>query len=331
MVQKVKALDQEILTLEKEYRDFPPYVPRVIETDDGRPQPSDVAREVGNLVDWALLLLPGSAINKGLSFLSKGKGVKKVADIIGATGNARKVIDVGDKIKDAAFMARSIGMTAEGKNALRGQHQGDEMRCFDLSNQSGKTDKFSLDWLTVQHWAVQIASNFDRPPVLSVDKEYEGQYMKEKRRLERQIIEEQRCSHLQKCELRLYKDEKDKRDAERKALIADEKRLGEELRIREQEIRKNAERSAYENWVLQCSTSYRAKAEQKLNEMLAQYRNVIPGRLQQYQETRLQGLRKKLENEEMSYRNISEAGDDAIEQEIIKIGALMQGLRSVEV
>ena len=337
MVQELQEMERTLAELQTQNQDLGPYVPQLIAVEDGRMQPSQIARIVGDMADWAMLLLPGEAMAKGVQALGNSKWVAEyLPKLIGVTEKAGNIITKGDPIKDKLYalthMTRTYKtqkrktaaaeMVSKAASETQKLHDGRK----NLQNQNVPF----LEMLTVGYWAERAASHFDRPPKLTVDHEREQEYLRTKRELEdreRRIRQEQ---YQRKCDLNLFRTEQERRDAQLKSLQVDERKVQAELARQSQEIEQKARQRSLKRWKATCADQYRARMLEQLERTLQSYLAEMPERLATYQARRLDGIAQRLNQEQEAYEAVVSAPDAAAEK-LESIQSLLEQVRGCAV
>lgn len=333
----LKALEQAIIESKNTYHSLPPYTPQFVQVDDGKMQPSQTAKMIGNIADWALLLLPGGAVSGAIKGAAEsGKFVSKLATMIGKSEKALAIIKNGDTVKDIAFALQNMSKTyatqkriAKAGKLINTVANGTEkaLKVKQTLSNSGAPSTF-LDYLTIQYWAEQIGKNFDTPPKLVVDKEYEQRYLAAKGSIEKKLLEHQQRAYRIRCEQQAFENEQERLTAERKASIVDERQIQAELDRVQNEIAAAAEKEAKSQWKKACGSWYREHVSSQIPRVLENYLSSFADRLYQYQEDRIQEIYHKLSEEQQTYQNL--LGNTASSaEELTRVTALLDTLKGV--
>lgn len=202
------VLREQLRQAQEEYRAakemldaYPDYQPQYIITDPGSDAGEKTMRMVGNIADWATILIPGAGWAKGIQ---KGTGVvakvlrkvpklAKLANTVQKAGKViaknKKVIQTIDIVGDAA----RVGKKLKGEDMTRAEEmrKSGKATVQDVLNQSVRTEHENkpnmLDYLSLEYHFGNIGRIFDRPPVYEVDKEYERTYHEERRKIKEQM------------------------------------------------------------------------------------------------------------------------------------------------
>ena len=310
------ALEQEIMEIQSTFDSIPPYTPQMIQIEDGRMQPSQIAKMVGNIADWALLLLPSGAISGTIKTAAKSSKITApLARVIGKSEKALSIIKNGDSVKDIAFALQNMTKTYATRNRIAKAGKlvntvatGTEktLRMKQTLSDSGAAPSF-LDYLTIQHWAEQIGKNFDRPPKLVLDKEYEEQYQRTKSAIEKELLERQQRAYRIKCQHLAFESEQERLIAERNAAVVDEQLVSQQLNRKKSEIAKEAELQALRKWRLACGDWFKSQITSQIDVILDNYLSSLTVQLQQYQDNSIHDIRINLNAEKETFAILSDS------------------------
>lgn len=229
--QQSEEIYEIVRQIEEEISKQGNYECKFVVSEDQPMQPSEVLRRIGNGLDWAACLIPGKAYTK-----IAGK-VGKYCKVAGKAIEAYKKVDT---TKDILFTLQNISKTT------RTTKKGTE-KVLDTVNKSKEiADKAGLlDMLTFQYWFEKVGSNFDSPLKMEVDKEYEKRYNDERARLMNQY-NNAKTAEIEKLQaLGIIKNEEQKLKRMKEIDDRRNEELIEELKMREDEIRKAAFNNAF--------------------------------------------------------------------------------------
>lgn len=324
---QLQAIEQEIAESQREFDGFPPYQPKMLEVQDGQMKPSQMAKVIGSIADYALLLIPGATVANvfksvvPLKNVAKGIGVFEKTSKIISTGLSN-MITKGDSVKDIAYALRGMSKTYATQarlakantvinTAVNGIDAAWQTSRSAASTKNGAENPGFLDFLTIEYWAEQIGKKFDAPPKLAIDKEYEQQYYEAKSQIEHKLRDQQYQAYQLRQKYNSFANEQERLQAERNATLVDEKRVEEELHHRIQEIHATAERQAYQQWKQSCAEWFRSRIAGQIKPFFEASLSNISVRLQEYQEERIGVIRAKLETEQKNYAALQESSCDA--------------------
>lgn len=337
--QELQELQAALVEAQQERGDLPPYVPQMVVEEDGRMQPSQIARSIGAAADWIMLLIPGAQVEAAITKVTQIPKVKKtLGKFVGILEKAGKAAKPGDTIKDILFTLKNLGehtRTSKRREKIAGEAIAkvakgagtglDALRNAKQNNDSGSI----LDLLTVEHWAGKLGAQFDRPPHLVVDKEYEAQYKEAKDKLEAAYRETQQKAYQKKLEMGLLQKEEEQLRAKEESLRIDQEAVSKELAKREAELRTAAKQEALKKWRCDCAIWYQNEMKRHLQNMIDSYTEDFPARLEEYQHQRLQALRDALEQEQTSYNKLKNAPEDEVALELQRVNELLECINNV--
>jgi hypothetical protein len=230
--QFIQNLENERILVKNDLNIIEPYKEKVKVIDEGDETISKLMGKAGNVLDWVLFFLPGSALTSGGS---------KIAKIIKKLGCSKKAIDkirkiaktmpVLDKIKDGLHLVKKT------KDATGG----------------------IFDYLSLEYWFRKGGEFFDRPCKVGIDEEYKKIYFDRKNQLEKKY---QECAKLEMDglnKLALLKDEQIKLKRELEMKKRYQAQLEETLRQEEEEFRAKANKQAMKNFVMEAKSQFSGK------------------------------------------------------------------------
>ena len=332
---ELKELEESLQEVQRMYDNFPPYTPRMIQVEDGRAQPSQIARTIGAIADWAMLLIPGDAIVAGIGKI--GTSSKALTGIAQTLGKFDKVIKTGDSVKDILFALKNIDKIRVNKKrqqktkdimSVVARGVGNGIEKLRVARQDNDPPESILNYLTIEYWAGKIGEQFDRPPQYRIDQEYEEQYRQAKAAIVQQRQEQQKKAYQKKVELGLLQKEQDRLKAEQDSLRVDQDSVSRELAEREGQLREAARQTALTKWRQGCAAWYKDKMSVQLREMVDRYIQQFPSRLEKYQKQRLQVLHDALVKEQKSYEQLKDLPEDAADLEIRQIDGLLEEIHN---
>jgi len=302
-------------------------------------QPSQIARGIGSLLDWATLFIPGGTIEKSLVKAVQAPGTaKKLGKLVGVAEKAAKLVKEGDSVKDVAFAIKNIRdhtRTSRRRENIAGAAVAKVGKGMDTGlgvmreakKNQGSTSILNL--LTFEHWAGKLGSLFDRPPQMLVDREYEDAYLAEKRRLEAEIRQVKQKAYQTKLKMGLFKQQEEQLQAKEESLRVDEQVLSRELAKQEAKLRAQAKQQALKKWRLDCASWYRDEMERHLQKIMDQYTQTLPARFEMYQTQRLQALQDALEKEQNNFDELNNTSVDEASVVLEQVTALIGEINHV--
>lgn len=265
-----KEIYEAVRDIEEEISKQGNYECKFVVSEDQPMQPSEVLKQIGNGLDWATCFIPEKAYGQIAKTVGKFSTIgKKAVD-------AYKSIDT---TKDILFALKNISNTTR---ATKKRTQ----KVLDTIGKAKETvDKAKgivkekepglLDLFTFQYWFEKVGSNFNEPLKMEIDKEYEKNYNDERARLMNQY-NKAKTAEIEKLQaLGIIKNEEQKIKRMKEIDDRRNEELIEELRLRENEIRRNAINSAFDklkndycNWFEVKIESLCKLIEEKCDEIL---------------------------------------------------------------
>lgn len=237
-------------------------------------QPSAVFKAIGNAADIALLLLPGTAVAKGIKGVAN---TTKIAQTLHKMGKAGEVIlkttnTVGrnanaiDKVRDTAY---ALNQVLGKRNYSTQEEKAAAKKLVDQAAQKGK-EKFEnfkkekksgnvLDALSIAYWTEKIGEKFDSEPRMEVDREEEERrnQMRKQISVQQQQLSDERINR--KRELGLLQDKVAELKLREHEEELKKQRIEEEIKKQEQNILRQARmdalnkyKSDYKNYYGEC-------------------------------------------------------------------------------
>ena len=239
------------------------YEARYIEKRDTSAQ--ETLKNIGNLVDIAMIFIPGKAFTSGKSKIAKvltnaSKGKKyadqahKVAKVVRKTG---KVLAKTDKIKDMT----KILETAQQKQ-----------------NENGK-EKFNiLNILSLEYWFGQAGRMIDGPPQIVEDEEYRLMYLRAQDEIAAKVERAKQAEFARLAQLSLL-DTQEERLREEKHL---QEKYDQQLKQEMYEMAKKREEENRAKQVELYRDQLANQFEVQLNMLLSSYRENMNAYLERF-------------------------------------------------
>lgn len=328
-------LERELQEYSESYASIPPYTPQMIVEEDGKLQPSQIAKTIGSVADWALMLIPGSQITGAINAMSKSSTVVgKIARFIGKSEKVIKTIENADKFRDALYavnhMSKTYATKARKEKAVQiiadtGDRAGKMLEAYKKVKES--VPATFLDYLTVEYWAEQIGKQFDVPPKLTVDREYEQQCHDAKAAIEHEILTRQRRTYEIKLKQQLFMSSEEQLTAERNAAVVDEKAVEAELERKKATIAGAAQKATIQKWRIACAESYRSQVAPQIEEVIGQHLESFGERLRQYHDDAIEPIRAQLAASKEMYEQLLR-NRDGMPGELLKTTDLLARLKA---
>lgn len=215
---QLSQTEEELRNSKKQLDELGEYVPQYICTDPGSNSAEKSMRFIGNIADWATILIPGSGWAKGAekAATSIAKVMKNVPKLAGA---AEKVVKVGAQIGKSKKLIQGIDAVADVTRIAK-KVGGKDMREADQIRKSRKADIGDvvdgcmrekeekkpglLDFLSLEYHMGNIGKMFDKPPVYAVNREYEQQYYEQREQIRKTMMD----AAQRQYKLKIEKDER---------------------------------------------------------------------------------------------------------------------------
>lgn len=315
---EVASLEGELTALKNELNSLEPYVPQMVQVDAGSNTGSTIGKTVGNILDWATLLLPtGTALKiaQKLGFVQKVSTPMKMF-------NATRAFFFGEKVSKTAgflnktkkFLGEAIQIAGKAKTTV------DKVR--DVAPTS------FLDYLTLEHWGEKLGSQFDSPPVYEEDLVYKRTYFENKRQIEQNILRKQKEIYQRKKDLGAFKNEQERKAAQMASLDVDERELNRQLKSQEEKIRRDATKKARQQWKSQWADYYREMLPKFLIAQIDKYLADLPARLEGYQSKRFASIEEKLAGKKAEYDSLADMREDDVAAKFQRTSNILRQLES---
>ena len=184
-----------------------------------------------------------------------------------------------------------------------------------------------LDYLTAEHWGKKIGESLGAPPRMVIDKNYEEQRQVQINNLREQILAKQRKVYEMKCKMDTFRNEDERKKAEKESLIVNEQQLEKEIKIREQQIRKSVRENALKNWKKDYAEWYGRVMREQINQLLEDYLKDLPVRLKEYQNSRLTSVQYRLNQEKENYEQLINIAPSEVSERLEKVNNLINTLK----
>lgn len=263
-----KVIEESLETIQNQLDSFPPYVARYI-TLKGDHSYEKGFKVVGNIVDWATILIPGATWAKfGGKILNVGaKGAKAVkavkaadafADGARVLAKVAKAAESGKKVaksakgieKGARAVVDAIDLANKGKKAILTNKIGDQIGLSAeefIRDTNGVLDEYSpivaeesaptlLDYIDLGYWFSKIGKNFDTPDTKVVDTEYENKYFSAKQEIEKDMRLQARREFEKRKQLEELKTKEEENRLLKEITERKERSAQEQIRELEKEI-----------------------------------------------------------------------------------------------
>lgn len=338
--------DKALAILDDELSEIPSGVAlRLAENQDI--QPSTVFKRIGNVIDVALLLLPGDAVVAGI------KGVAdttKIAQTLHKMGKAGEVIvkagsTVGknakaiDRVRDTFYAVnqvlgkRKYSTRVEKETATKlvngvAQKGQEAFVAFKENKKSGNV----LDALSVAYWMEKVGKNFDSEPKMEIDREAQDERNQLRKRITSQQQELYDERMRRKKELGLLQN----KQAELKIKLEEEelkkKRIEEEFNKKEQIVINQVRINALNKYRREYNVYYRESITNLASEMIDQYFRTASQNITMYVASQGKEVMNRITektNQLQELLLLKEKGNKEIENKLIKCQELKRKMELV--
>ena len=339
---ELETLAEQLKALQAEEDGLGGYVPQMIEVIDNGIKPSEVGKIIGNIADWALLLIPGgqapaaakaagtaAKAGKAVSAAAKAdKVTRTLARIVGTVEKAGKIVSKGKSVGDVASGLKNMGKVYATQRRIKTAQElikaGTRVTQQVLEK---KGDQESvLDYVTLEHWGKKIGGCFDSPPKYEEDMEYRLAYQQESERIKKEILQIQKVAYEKKCKLGMYKTQKAREKARIESLIVDEKKVQNELSKKENAIKEQAKKEAKRKWLEESKKIFSEKTKEVIWPLLQEYFNAIPSHLEGYLEKRISSQSMLITRENERLEELLLLKPETTEKEINIVNNLLKPL-----
>ena len=259
MQEELQILEQELAHISGAYQEIDPYVPQMVEVEPGDNSGEKLGETIGNILDWAILILPTGKAKAASTAAAKAMAVVgKAAQVAQAAQAAKKQntpktppkAETSEKTETAPAGKLSKIKTA-GTTVLQGYQN------LRRHAEQENAPTSLLEWLTLEHWGREIGKLFDRPPLREEDRAYREAYQRNKSRMEQELRRKKAAVYQRQAELGVFCDEQAKKKARLESLQVSEQELAQKIAKHEQQWRENAREKAGKEWKEAWASSYR--------------------------------------------------------------------------
>ena len=328
MQNELTSLEHEIVSMKNEYSGMV-YEPRMIEVA-GSQSGAQIGKTIGNMLDWAMILLPQTTILKTAKSVGLLGKIATTATKFGKYGNAiAKGITKGKSL--AAVVSNVRGVTKTYATLRRIEKVKDVIQTSmkTLNTVKEATPVSALDYLTIEHWGEKLGKQFDTPPRLEEDQVYRQTFAANKRQLSNDIQRKQEKVFQRKLEMKAFRNKQEQEKARLESLKVDEAELQRKLESQESKIRAEAKSQAVAQWKKSWVEYFCIKLRNNLEEYAQVYIDEFPQRLIGYQDKRFQILQNKLNEKKHQYDDLVNMSSNDIEDKLERAKNLLKNLKQI--
>ena len=178
--EEIRLLGKQTQKIKEELEKYPEYEAQYKIVQEGSDANQKLFGEIGNMLDWATLLIPGvNFVTAGGKMLgAAGKAVSKLPKAGKIATGLEKAAKTLSQSKKAVDLATKIDKTTDAIKAVRGVKQ-------DIVKEKNFLD--ILDYFTLEHHLSNLGKGFDREQIVEIDREYETRYNAGKREIQDRI------------------------------------------------------------------------------------------------------------------------------------------------
>lgn len=264
-IDRERALDSaRSMSIKKELENFPAYEAQHIIVQEASNTGSLWGARIGNILDWATILIPGKAY---VTVAAKGaSGAAKIlancgAKTVKAVNTLNKVSKTMAKGKKAANIAQNVDhvldFTKGVKNVFREQDDSSPVKI--------------LDYLTFEHYFKKIGSRFDKKEIYQTDREYEKKYNEEKAAIEKRMNESVQAELDKRSAINKNLTEIRRQEMQKNMLKAKQVEIESELKKLKRKIEKEKKKSIH----LQMCNYYANMGANMLSDLYGEIRDKV--------------------------------------------------------
>ena len=332
----LKELNDELLKI--------PMAVAMKESDEQDVQPSQIFKNIGNIIDLGLLFLPGEQIVAGIKGVAD---VTKIAQLINKSGQFTKVLGglaksapVLDKVRDFGYAANQI-FKKRGYSTKAHKAQASEL-VDNISNIAGagynkfresKREGNLLDKLSVAYWTEKLGENFDSPPKMEIDREVEEQKRIRREEITARQQEINREKLKKQKELGLLKNRVEELEFKKKEKSETLKRIEVEMEREENRIKQNSKIIALIKYKEEFVNFYKINID-KLSSMIQKsYFSTANQNIIMYVEIQNKEVSKLIENKKEQLENLKslkEKGNEPLKERLEKCDNFLNQIEVIE-
>ena len=294
---ELSQIVDKIKKLQNEYKELGAYVPQMDRVPEDGIGATKIGESIGEVLDWAMMVLPDGALMK-VPKLLKGTKILKALNKAGVTTKTLK----------NGFKAAEKGLKAV---------RGIQKTC--------PTE--ALDYLSLSHWGKKIGECFEDPPRYEENQEVKIKYLNESERIRGEIQRAQQIAFEKKKLLGVYKNEKDKQRAYLESLKVDEKLVSQKLEEKQQDLQKQARESAITNRLEKCADMFTRMMKSRVVPLVSDYFEKIPGNLETYLMKRYSSQKELAVKEREKLDSLDKMTSDEVVTDMNRISGLLEALQ----
>jgi GTPase SAR1 family protein len=286
----VQEASESVEVARREGHELAPYSPQM-KYVEGDTKVSEIMGTIGNIADWAMVLIPGKA---AANIVTKGSKLIKVPQALQKINGTAKALQSAASIVDKASKTANIIEKVDKAHDLLTAAKNIQDK---LNKKTDPSKSGILDAITLEFWFRKAGQLFDTPPRTELDKEAEVAYLSRKRDLENKIQQavQKEMNHLE--ELRVLRSQEERTKKEKDLQLRHQKTLIKQLEAEQEKANRQAALSYAKQLKELFERELTHLEEQLLVELNKQYKeavkNIIITATMEYRQ-RIESLRETL-------------------------------------
>ena len=315
---ELRSLEEELVRISDAYQELGPYIPQMIEVDPGDASGAALGKTIGNILDWAMILIPGPTQAKGAGNIAAKapKAIEAANQTVSVAAKCRGVL------AKAAEAGKKAGITKEQILTVLQKYK--EIK--ETAKDANAPASF-LDYITLEYWGGKIGAQFDHPPRYEEDPIYRAEYKEKKRRIEKEQLKKQETMYQRRLEIGLFKNKQEQMEARRKSLVLDAQDVERQIAEQEEALRKDSRRKAMQAWKRACAEQFQAQLQEYLTQTVDDYLGDMEARIETYQAQRFLPIEEKIQEKRAAYDRLGTLTVDAAAEQHARVAEILGALR----
>ena len=315
---ELRSLEEELVRISDAYQELGPYIPQMIEVDPGDASGAALGKTIGNILDWAMILIPGPTQAKGAGNIAAKapKAIEAANQTVSVAAKCRRVLaKAAEAGKKAAITKEQILTVLQKYKEIK-----------ETAKDANAPASF-LDYITLEYWGGKIGAQFDHPPRYEEDPIYRAEYKEKKRRIEKEQLKKQEKMYQRRLEIGLFKNKQEQMEARRKSLVLDAQDVERQIAEQEEALRKDSRRKAMQAWKRACAEQFQAQLQEYLTQTVDDYLGDMEARIETYQAQRFLPIEEKIQEKRAAYDRLGTLTADAAAEQHARVVELLGALR----
>ncbi|MEK4230203.1 dynamin family protein [Solibacillus sp. FSL H8-0538] len=263
---QAESIGEQMQLTQVEMQSLGNYEAKYIEKKNDNNQ--ETMKKLGNLVDWALVFVPGKALSTGAVKLA---------------GTVTKVAQGTKYVQQAAKVAAGIQKTGEVLSKV--DKYKDLVKTFDASQKSivrnptmPNENVNLLNMLSLEYWFGQVGKAIDGPPQLVEDEQYRQAYLREKEAIQAKVEHTKQLELMRLQQLDMLNTREEKL---REQMLLQEK-YEQQMKQQLYEVERKHEQKMKEQQVTQYRQQLIASFELQMKQLFSSYRSNVATYLERF-------------------------------------------------